>query len=107
MTTLKLQLAAVLDMRALVKRTYELEGDRLQLLLVFSRVEGLREVGRSLRNDDTDGVLPNVDAILLRADVKLQNGRKLVNTFPRHGPCVASIMSSRLVDSDSDMYPGQ
>lgn len=32
---LQLQLAAVLDVRGLVRTTYELEGDRLEILLVY------------------------------------------------------------------------
>ena len=69
---LRLQLAAMLDMKVLVKTTYELEGDRLELLLVYNRIEKLRELGRALRNG-ADGVLPNVDATL-RANATLQNG---------------------------------
>jgi hypothetical protein len=72
---LQLQLAAMLDMRELVKVTYELEGDRLELLLVYDRIEGLRNRFRAIRNGH-DGVLQNVDAVLRNA-VKLRNGTKM------------------------------
>lgn len=57
---LQLQLAAVLDTRPLVKTTAELEGDRLELLVVYDRIEKLRSLGRSVANGD-HGALPNVD----------------------------------------------
>lgn len=57
------------EKKALVKTTYELEGDRLaKVLLVYNRIEKLLEIGITLRND-TDGVIPNVDAAI-RANVK-------------------------------------
>lgn len=40
--SLQLQLAAMLDMQILVKTTYELEGDRLEIMLTYDRIEGLR-----------------------------------------------------------------
>ena len=46
---LRLQLAGMLDMRALVRTSYELEGDRLELLLVHDRIESLRSLGNALR----------------------------------------------------------
>lgn len=72
---LRLQLAAMLDMRVLVQTTYELEGDRLEILLMHSRVERLRMLGDSIRSGG-DGVLRNVDAVL-RASVTLKNGIKV------------------------------
>jgi hypothetical protein len=45
---LGLKFAAMLDMRPLVLTTYELEGDQLELLLAYGRVETLRSLGRSL-----------------------------------------------------------
>ena len=62
---LRLELAAMLDTRTLVKTTYELEGDRLELLLTYDRVEALRALGRAIAAGN-DGVLPNVDAVLRR-----------------------------------------
>eukprot|EP00965_Chrysotila_dentata_P194733 6176553-Pleurochrysis_carterae.AAC.3 len=67
--------AAMLDMRVLVKITYELEGDRLEILLVHGRIEYLRHLGCSLRAN-ADGVLPNLDAIL-RSSTKIVRGTML------------------------------
>lgn len=70
--TIKLQLAAMLDMQVLVKTTYELEGDRLELMLVYDRIERLRKLGEAIQNGG-DGVLPNVDAVI-RSGMTLKNG---------------------------------
>lgn len=72
---LALQLAAVKDLRSLVSTTYELEGDRLELLLVYNRVEALRSLGRGIIAG-ADGLLPNVD-LVLRRKVKMQPGIKI------------------------------
>ena len=72
---LQLELAGILDVRVLVRTTYELEGDRLEVLLVFRRIEELRAIGRSLSANE-DGVLPNVDAAL-RARAELKNGLEI------------------------------
>lgn len=73
---LALELAAVKDMSILVSTTYELEGDRLELLLVYDRIERLRAVGRSIRAGGV-GTLPNVDA-LLRKNIKVDKGTKII-----------------------------
>lgn len=72
---LALQLAAMKDLRTIVATTYELEGDRLELLLTFDRIERLRELGKSIAAGAV-GTLPNVDAVL-RSKVKIQPGVKL------------------------------
>lgn len=69
---LGLQLAAMLDMKILVSTTYELEGDRLELLLAYDRVERLRALGRSIAAG-ASGVLFNLDAAL-RSNVQLKSG---------------------------------
>eukprot|EP00965_Chrysotila_dentata_P005896 193639-Pleurochrysis_carterae.AAC.1 len=50
-------------MRVLVKFTYELEGDRLEILLAYERIEQLHQLGQSLCANGF-GVLPNLDAVL-------------------------------------------
>jgi hypothetical protein len=45
---LQLELAAILDVRVLVRTTYALEGDRLEILLVYRRIEELRALGRAI-----------------------------------------------------------
>jgi hypothetical protein len=79
--SLRLQLAAIVDMRKLVATTYELEGDGLELLLAFSRIEELRKLGRTLSQQ---GVLPNVDAVI-RSSLELKPGAKLRKLWPAHG----------------------
>jgi hypothetical protein len=60
-TQLQIELAALLDARLLVATTYELEGDRLEILLAHSRIETLRSFGRTLGQPR---VLRNVEAVL-------------------------------------------
>ena len=43
----------------------ELEGDRLEIMLTFERIEALRALGRAIKAEE-DGCLPNVDATLRR-----------------------------------------
>lgn len=69
---LALELAAMNDLERIVRTTYELEGDRLELLLVYDRVEGLRSFGRSIAAGAA-GTLPNMDAVL-RSKVNIQAG---------------------------------
>ena len=100
---LQLELAAVLDVRQLVVTTYSLEGDRLEVLLVYRRVEELRALGRSLAAN-AGGMLPNVDGVL-RANAKLEKGLEIEKAFPGHGTFKAKVISSEVCDST--MYPGQ
>ncbi|KAG8458651.1 hypothetical protein KFE25_008448 [Diacronema lutheri] len=80
---LKVSLAAILDMRRLIATTYELEGDRLEILLAYERIEALRSLGRRVARGDA-GSLPNVDA-LLRRGVQIVDGIKIEKNFPMHG----------------------
>mmetsp|Transcript_18603 Transcript_18603/g.54510 ORF Transcript_18603/g.54510 Transcript_18603/m.54510 type:complete len:655 (+) Transcript_18603:97-2061(+) len=59
-----LEFAAMLDMEAFVSATYELEGDRLEILVAHSRITALREMGRRL---SMEGAMPNLEAALRRA----------------------------------------
>lgn len=92
--TLKLQLAAVLDMEVLVKTTYELEGDRVELLLVYNRIERLRRLGEVLSKGG-EGVLPNVDAVL-RSGTTLKNGVQIGKVARRRMPAPFSSFDSHL-----------
>ena len=100
---LRLQLAGMLDMRIVVSSTYELEGDRLEILLVFDRVEALRALGRALRNRE-DGILPNADAVLRRL-MELKKGVKFEKFFHGHG--IATGKLDKLEKVDSTLYQGQ
>ena len=99
---LRLELAAMLDMEILVKTTYELEGDRLEVLLVFHRVEILRALGRALHAKEE--VLPNVDAALRRL-MPLKPGVKTQKFFHGHGICDAKLQKIEKVGST--LYPGK
>ena len=99
---LQLELAAILDVRELVKTTYELEGDRLEILVTFRRVEELRARGRALEAN-SDGAMPNVDA-LLRAKTEITNGLTISKVFPGHGTFDAMVTSSDTCEST--LYPG-
>lgn len=87
---LALQLAAIKDLRIFVSTTYELEGDRLELLLVYDRVESLRALGRSIKAG-AQGVLPNVDAVL-RHRTKLEKGTVIEKVCAR--ACTPRAVSS-------------
>ena len=101
-TVLRLQIAAMLDIRELVRITYELEGHRLEILLTYDRVETLRAKGRAITNKD-DGVLPNVDGVLRRL-MELKRGTKFEKYFHGHGVCVGTL--EKLEDVESTLYPG-
>lgn len=88
--------------QVLIRTTYELEGDRLELLLVHSRVELLRNLGRSMR--DGSVVLPNLDA-LLRYEMQITQGVKIEKFFDGFGMCEGSVRGSAQVEST--LYPGQ
>jgi hypothetical protein len=102
-SALQLELAAMLDMQILVSTTYELEGDRLEILLTFERVEALRELGRFI-TARADGILPNVDAVL-RQQMVLKKGIKLEKHFHGAGKCVGTL--DKLEEVESSLYPGQ
>ncbi|KAK3273204.1 hypothetical protein CYMTET_18543 [Cymbomonas tetramitiformis] len=82
---------------SMLKTTYEMEGDRLEILLVYRRVEALRAFGRSLREDDANrGTLPNVDAVIRRAMTPAV-GLAIKKDFPEHGVFTGHIKS---IDKD-------
>lgn len=99
---LRLELAAMLDARPLVKITYELEGDRLEIMVTFERIEGLRAMGRAIKAED-DGCLPNVDASLRRL-MKLKKGTLIEKYFAGTGVCSGKLVKQEKIDST--LYPG-
>ena len=74
----------MLDVRVLVRTTYALEGDRLEILLVPRRVEELRALGRALAANQ-DGVLPNVD------DVRVPNSDDAISGWVQAAQIVFAI----------------
>ena len=81
---LRVELAAMLDMRSLVAATYDMEGDRLEILLVYDRIMTLMQLGQRLRQGDVDGMLSNLHAVL-RADSQLAVGTKIDKVWPGMG----------------------
>lgn len=102
---LRIELAAMcmLDLHGLVRTTYQLEGDRLELLLVFERVEALRSLGRFIKVG-SDGALPNMDAVL-RSIIELKKGVKFEKFFLGHGIAEGKLEKQERVEST--LYPGQ
>ena len=86
---LKLQMAAILDMKVIVTTTYTLEGDGLLILLAFAYIEELRALGRQL---DHEGSLPNVEAVL-RNSAELKLGLVVKKVWAGYGNCSAKVIS--------------
>ena len=98
---LKLQFAAMLDMRLVVSTTYDLEGDGLAILLAYAKGEALRALGRNL---NAAGTLANVEAVL-RNTTSIMTGSTIRKVFPGHGLCEGAVISQDI--ADSTLYPGQ
>ena len=98
---IKLQAAAILDMRAVVSTTYTLEGDGAALiLLAFPLIENIRHLGRNLASE---GSLLNVEAVL-RNSAELKRGLIIKKVFVGYGNCEATIV--KIDRADSTLYPG-
>ncbi|KAK3247415.1 hypothetical protein CYMTET_43083 [Cymbomonas tetramitiformis] len=104
---LKLQVgfAAGLDgLMLMLSTTYELEGDRLEILLAFRRIEALRAYGRQLVSDSENrGLLPNVDA-LIRRSLEPAVGLVIKKEFAGHGVFVGKIISIDKEDAGKWWY---
>jgi hypothetical protein len=97
---LELSFAAILDgAERLVSVTGEMQGEHLEILLLFSRMEGLREFGRKLRDDEENrGLLPNVDALVRRA-LEPKKGLAIKKEFTGHGTFGGTITKAEVLDS--------
>ena len=98
---LELSFCASLDGgQRLVSATGEMEGDRLEILLVARRIEALRAFGRALQKDDENrGLLPGVDACIRRS-IEARVGLRLLKEFPRHGTFTGKITE---IDKDDPL----
>ena len=76
---LELELAAVMSCERLCIATYRIEGDGLELLLVYRIIEELRAFGANLGKDGSD--LPSVSA-LLRKSHTIAVGTEIYDWFP-------------------------
>lgn len=75
---LQLELAIVLDTSIFCEKTYRLEGDRLESLVIVDDIETILEKGRVM--GDTMSTLPNVAAVL-RQTVELKVGTPVYDWF--------------------------
>ena len=98
---LRCELAAMLDMRCLVAATYDMEGDRLEILLVYDRLMTLMQMGDRLRRGDVDGLLPNLDAVM-RADSQLSVGTVIDKVWPGMGVFEGRV--ERVSQAQSDVH---
>ncbi|KAK3233173.1 hypothetical protein CYMTET_56513 [Cymbomonas tetramitiformis] len=88
----------------LLATTYALEGDRLEILLVYRRVESLRKYGRALVDDiENRGLLPNVDAVIRRAQ-ELKVGCAIRKEFPGYGTFTGRVSSIDKEDPAEYVY---
>jgi len=98
---LKLQHAAVLDMKSVVSTTYKLEGDGALMPVAFQLIESVRITGRSLASD---GTLPNVEAVL-RDSAELRRGLIIKKVFAGYGNCEGKVIE--IGRAESTLYPGK
>lgn len=75
---LRLDLAIVLDTAIFCEKTYRLEGDRLESLLLYEEIEAIREKGKTIGMSMR--TLPNVTAVL-KADAALEVGTPVMDWF--------------------------
>lgn len=75
---LQVDLAIVLDASIFCEKTYRLEGDRLESLLLVEDIEAIREKGRHVGS--TFDSLPNVAAVL-RSQTQLKVGTPVYDWF--------------------------
>ena len=82
---LELQIAAVMDLKKIVSTTYELEGERLEILLAFRRLESLRALGRSIKDPmQARSVLRNASALVNRYAGSIRIGGAFKKQFHGH-----------------------
>ena len=93
--------ALMLDCKNLTILCHELEGDRCEGLVLYNRIEALRDHGRVF---GTCGTTPNLDAVV-RDHIEPKKGTKVAKVFPNFGLCTGQIISSN--DFDSTLYPGK
>jgi hypothetical protein len=75
---IELQIAAIMDVECIISITYEMEGERLESLLIYRRFERLRALGRSIRDPvQAPSALRYVSALVARnaTTLRLTGGR--------------------------------
>lgn len=100
---LELEFAAMLYQQRLVQATYDLKGDRLEILEDHDKIYALKAYGTAFGEDDT---LPNADAAL-RKHVKVKVDTKIKKMWPVLCACdtqVAEVVEF-IKDLDSTLMP--
>lgn len=77
---LELELAVIMDASIFCIKTYRLEGNRLELLLVHEDIEAVREKGYALAASDKASAMPNTAAVL-RKRTTLRVGTPIYEWF--------------------------
>lgn len=98
---LQAEFASMLGQRQLVRTTYELEGDRLEILVAYDRIEALRYYGRHLGEP---GTLPNLDAVL-KKHMQIGQGTRIAKLWQGIGMCDASVVEV-INNLESTLRPG-
>jgi hypothetical protein len=89
---LEVSMAAHRDIELLISTTYEMEGERLEILLVYKRVELLRDLGRRITSR-ARGVLVNVENAISRAQTSPAVGMVFTKNFDGYGDYEGRITS--------------
>ena len=79
----ELSVAAYMDLADIVKTTYEMEGERLEILVIFGRIEKIRALGRSLAGAHS-GILVHTEAALRRPLDNPEIGLRFSKDFGSH-----------------------
>ena len=96
------ELFIVLDIAPyFVRVCYNMEGDRLETLLLYDAVEAVLAVGQSLGND---GITPHLDKFI-RKNTPITVGSKVKKHYDGHGLCSGKVIRREQVVST--LYPGQ
>lgn len=98
---LKAQMAAMIDLRRIPNFGNQLEGDRLEILVSYDRLQDITALGCSL---NTTSALPAVDAVL-RNSTALTIGLKVKKLWPGWGFCHGKVVAIDRIDST--LYPGK
>ena len=90
---LELSIVAHMVIELLISTTYEMEGDRLEVLLVYSRIKALRGLGSRIKSR-ARGVLVNVENAIARTQTTPKVGMVFTKYFDGHGEYKGRIVSA-------------
>jgi hypothetical protein len=94
---LELSMAAHMDIELLISTTYEMEGERLEILLVYSRVECLRALGSRIKSR-ARGILLNVESAIARMQTSPGIGMVFTKNFDGYGEYEGRITGVEEID---------